>query len=1135
MDSLPLFVTFRWAFQLRKRLLSIGILVWLLGTCGASLCGADPPVTDDFNSVALNTRWKFADPVGNGSFSLSGSNLLLNVPAGSNHDPAFGGANNAVRLLQNIANADFAVTVKFDSIPTAAYQFEGILVEQDSSNYLRFQFGSTGSSLIANASTILSQNETPVITSAVSPGLATSLWLKVERSGNTWTQSWSADGSTYNNVGSFIQPLTTANIGPFAGNYSAISAPAFTASIDYFNSGAPPDQPAISAHPASDDFQGSTLNTALWTFLDPLGDRYSLTGTNLLISVQGGVTHDPIASGVNYSTRIVQSTPDVDFDVEVKFDSVPNQTGTEQGILVEQDGANFLRFEFQGSGGGTNLFAGAFIGNAPSTIHNSPITVTGHSLWIRVIRSASDWAVSWSPDGINFNRAVSFTQHLAVSHIGVMAGNSGDTGRNTPDFTASVDYFFNMSSPIASPNGGSPAISNLTAIPGFESVAITWNTDENATSRVDIGSGIPYGKTQSDPAMVSAHSILITGLACATSYHYAVTAVSSSGASRQSPDFIVTTPACGAVSIPISDSFDTTSLNASVWTLIDPVGDSHLAFNGSTAQLTVPSRSAHNPWSLTGNASPRIVQHVSDSNFDVAAKFVSPLEWDATGQGIVVEQDALHYLLFELRSEGNATSVWVGSRAGAAQKVLLNSPFHGYAPLWLRVTRSGINWTVSWSLDGNTYSQAGNFEYSLAATTLGLYVTNNAPTRHATPALTASVDSFMNLAAPVNNRAARPPFARIVIDPDPGTVLVEETMGDLDGDGRPDAIIGFSDQNRGIVWYRSPHSGTLTDKWDRFIITPSGQCYEDVTVVDVNGDGAKDVIASIDNMIKWYENPLGRGGNSTTDPWTEHIISSNAPGENNFILVDIDGDGQNDIVTPRSIYFRSGPDSWKELVYNNAFRGVTLMDIGSGKGAINIAGTSPNEPFSFVWYENPRENGGDARTGQWISHFIGPAYDCSDPGPACFGEGSVANLAAGDLNGDGRMDMVSVQSEGYPFVPPGGTIWWEAPADRRNGTWVKHTIDATFQGAHNVLIADMDKNGTLDVIAAEQEHTPERRVSIFLNDGKGNFSQQVLSNSASHNPFVIDINGDGWLDMFSANHGRWGVPNPLELYINPGQ
>src|SRR5262249_24058428 len=165
-------------------------------------------------------------------------------------------------------------------------------------------------------------------------------------------------------------------------------------------------------------------------------------------------------------------------------------------------------------------------------------------------------------------------------------------------------------------------------------------------------------------------------------------------------------------------------------------------------------------------------------------------------------QDALHYLLFELRSDGSTSTVWAGSRAGSALNALLNSPFQGYTPLWLRITRSGNNWTVSVSLDGNSYTQAGRFQYPLVAATLGIYVTNNGAAPLSTPAFTASVDSFMNLAAPVPNQTVRSPFTRIVIDPNPGTVLLEKTMGDLDGDGRPDAIVGFSDQNQGVKWYR---------------------------------------------------------------------------------------------------------------------------------------------------------------------------------------------------------------------------------------------------------------------------------------------------------------------------------------------
>jgi hypothetical protein len=1249
-------------------------LLMMIGS-GTLLC-ASGPVAEDFNASSLNlSQWTIFNPAGDGNLSMTGTQLQLNVPAGSNHDPAFGGANNSMAVLQSIANADFTVTVKFDSIPTRENQFEGILVTQDPASYLRFQFGSSASTLFVTASQILSHNETTVVDNPIAlPSGTTSLWLRVQKNGTSWIETWSADGTTFNTAGTFTQTLAAANIGPFAGNYNATinSAPAFTALVDSFasasgsvsgnvterpraqrprvrrasapiltirsshtgnfapaqtgavysikvtnsgnaattgpvtvthvlhsaltataiagagwtctqpagpctridslsaggsypvltltvnvasnapsivshtatvtgggaantnNSSSDPTTIGVSADPASDDFHGNTLNTGLWTYINPLGGSYGLTGTNLLINVQGGVNHDPIATGVNYSSRVMQSMRDVDFSVDIKFDSIPTQPGTFEGILVQQDASNFLRFEFQGAGGSTQLFAGKVIGNAPSELYRNTIAVTGPSVWIRVARSGSNWNLSWSPDGANYQNGTSVAQQMSISAIGPMVGNFGFSGRTTPDFTASIDYFFNSASPVAPQDGGSPRISNVTGVAGVASAVITWDTDVNANSRIDYGLTTSYGLTQSNPAPVTAHALLLTGLACGTPYNYAVTSADAAGAARQSSNSIFTTPACTPSSAPRSDSFDGSVLNSAVWTWIDPTGNSSLTFNGTTAQISVPRSAAHDPWSFRGNGSARIVQSVLDTDFDVAAKFVSDFAWGTTSQGIVVEHDAYNYLLFELRFDGTNTSVWAGSRAGGVQNVLVNAPFRGHAPLWLRVARAGSTWTVSWSADGNTYTPAGSFQNSIVPSSLGLYAANNGATPLGTPAFTASVDAFVNTAAPVANKPAPPPFARIVIDPDPGTVLVQETMGDLDGDGRPDGVVGFSDQNLGIVWYRSPHSGVLTDKWDRFVITPTGVSYEDLTVYDVNGDGAKDVIGSIDTAIKWYENPAGHGGNPTTDPWPVHITSPNAQGENNFILADIDGDGRPDLVTPHTVFLGTGTDFGQGIVYNSSgFRGLALLDIGSGKGPINFVGTDPNVPFSFVWFENPRESGGDARTGQWVEHIIGASYPCEDA-PSCFGGGSVANLATGDINGDGRMDLVTVQSEGYPVIPPGGIIWWEAPADRRNGTWIKHTFDPGFDSPHNVWVADIDKNGTLDVIAAQQEQSNHRRIAIFLNDGTGNFSMQVLSNTGSHNPFLIDINGDGWLDLFSVGHGRFGGQNPVELYINPG-
>ena len=69
-------------------------------------------------------------------------------------------------------------------------------------------------------------------------GTAAPLWMRVSRTGDQWSQTWSTDGATWTQGASFTHALTVSSTGVFAGN--AGPNPAHTAIIDHFDNTAAP-------------------------------------------------------------------------------------------------------------------------------------------------------------------------------------------------------------------------------------------------------------------------------------------------------------------------------------------------------------------------------------------------------------------------------------------------------------------------------------------------------------------------------------------------------------------------------------------------------------------------------------------------------------------------------------------------------------------------------------------------------------------------------------------------------------------------------------------------------------------------------------------------------------------------------
>ncbi len=241
---------------------------------------------------------------------------------------------------------------------------------------------------------------------------------------------------------------------------------------------------------------------------------------------------------------------------------------------------------------------------------------------------------------------------------------------------------------------------------------------------------------------------------------------------------------------------------------------------------------------------------------------------------------------------------------------------------------------------------------------------------------------------------------------------------------------------------------------------------------DYNGDGRTDIlcIPFPGKEGYWYENPGDKTG-----PWTPHryyaMVGNESPG-----MADMNGDGR--------------PD----LIFNN-------------EGYLGYATGDPTRP--------------DA---EWTFHAVSP----QDKRYQRFTHG----VGAGDINGDGRMDLLEAVG------------WWEQPADAQSGkAWTFHPQQFA-EAASQMLVTDVDGDGRSDVICAWHCHLfgllwwRQQRGA----DGKIEWQRhEILSPnpdvtvnqfrfSQPHAMVLADMNGDGLPDLVTGKrfwaHGPTGDVEP---------
>jgi len=363
-------------------------------------------------------------------------------------------------------------------------------------------------------------------------------------------------------------------------------------------------------------------------------------------------------------------------------------------------------------------------------------------------------------------------------------------------------------------------------------------------------------------------------------------------------------------------------------------------------------------------------------------------------------------------------------------------------------------------------------------------------------------------------------FRRHVINAD--SEFIAAAVFDVNKDGKLDIVCGG-------YWYEAP-------TWKKHFLRkvemsggrPDGYAHQ---IYDVNGDGWPDLVTANwrTSSLKWIEHPgaklFGDPPNQGTPvEWKAHVIATPGPSETGRI-VNLLGDGT-PVLLPAGANFAA----WWELIRNpNPSGGMSpewvrhelpreLIGHGLGTGDINGDGRM-DIVGRFGWAEAPK----DPRKDRWIWHADFDLEQASIP------------ILVVDVDGDGLNDIVYTRAHDF------GIYWLQQIRTKNYGIgWVKHAIDTSVPGCHAPLWEDLDGDGTKELILGRRylahegrdpgEYDPLAAYRYQFDSKTRTWKRWLISYNDGIgfgvDPKAVDLTGNGKLDLVcGGRHGLYWLEN----------
>lgn len=348
-----------------------------------------------------------------------------------------------------------------------------------------------------------------------------------------------------------------------------------------------------------------------------------------------------------------------------------------------------------------------------------------------------------------------------------------------------------------------------------------------------------------------------------------------------------------------------------------------------------------------------------------------------------------------------------------------------------------------------------------------------------------------------------------------GSVVYGVRLGDLDGDGRSDLVFAGA-QSSDLVPYLGLRTGLTGGGFGpvQRLLTLEGLCEaRELALADFDGNGRIDVALSCGSFLRVYLQ-MAPG-----------VFTLERPGYNGATgmgSTDLNGDGRAELVlvgTPPGTDV-GGFQAWHAITRGpgGAWVGVSTVphggDFAFPFGAV-FADLNSDGQEDMVWVRRYS----DGRHELAWALRQGSGFAAVQSHPITTGFGFFRDLAVGDVDGDGRPDVVAT---GFPA----DTTVLAVMRAQAGGSFAPAQLVASAAGAFGVAIADINGDGRGDVLV----HHEGGNLGVYLQDAGSSLELERLFETSGKDVFdgrslfVADVDGDGRRDVVDQQDVLTGRP-----------